>query len=175
MVDRLELARKGDPGALEWAHERYFPGARRWVRARLPERLQNTPDIERCITDAFTQALTLLDSQDENEGRFQLSLRGHLQIRLRNLSGKKSSDETVTLDEFQSLLEGKIGPQSCRLYESALDQISDFDREVIVGRIEFGFAYGDLAEMLGKPTPDDARTAVKEALTRLVEVMCDEG
>ena len=174
MVDRLQAAREGNPEALEWARERYLGGARRWVRARLPKYLHHTFDIEPCIADAFTKALEHLDSLDTNEGAFQLSLRDHLQSGIRALHGERVGDETVTVGEIQSPLEGVLGLESCRRYESALKGVSDSDREAIVGRIEFGFDYRELAEMLGKPTPEAARAAIAEAVSRLVEVMCHE-
>jgi len=174
MAERLQSARKGNPEALEWARKRYLRGARRWVRARLPKCLHHSPDIEGYIADAFTQALEHLDSFDSDEGTFQLSLRDHLQIRIHNLHSDKPGDETVTMEEIQSPLEGVIDSETWGRYESALNSLCDSDREAIVGRIEFGFGYRELAEMLGKPTPEAARAAVAEAVNRLVEVMCHE-
>jgi DNA-directed RNA polymerase specialized sigma24 family protein len=174
MVERLQSAREGNTEALKWARERYLRGARQWVRARLPKYLHHTFDIEPCIADAFSQALEHMDSLETSEGAFQLSLRQNLQAGIRALHNDKFGDETVTIEEIQSPLEGVIGPESCRRYESALNSVSGSDREAIVGRIEFGFGYRELAEMLGKPTPEAARAAVAEAVNRLVEVMCHE-
>src|SRR5260370_8467578 len=120
MVERLQSAREGNPEALEWARERYLGGARRWVRARLPKYLHHTFDIEPCIAAAFTQALEHLDSLDSNEGAFQLSLRDKLQTGIRALHGETSGDETVTIGEIQSPLEGVVAQESCHRYEPPL-------------------------------------------------------
>jgi DNA-directed RNA polymerase specialized sigma24 family protein len=37
-------------------------------------------------------------------------------------------------------------------YERALQQLSEADREAIVGRLELGYSYEELAEALGKPS-----------------------
>src|SRR5260370_35868595 len=164
MIERLEAAREGNPEALEWARKRYLGGARRWVRARLPKHLHHTLDIEPCIADAFTQALEHLDSLETSEGAFQLNLRNNLQTRIRALRSDQFGDETVTVEEIQSPLEGVIGRESCREYESALKSVSNSDREAIVGRIEFAFIYRELSEMLGMSAPDVVRSHVSTPL-----------
>ena len=45
------------------------------------------------------------------------------------------------------------------------------DREAIIGRVEMGYSYEELAEALGKPTADSARKAARRALVRLAEEM----
>jgi RNA polymerase sigma-70 factor (ECF subfamily) len=76
-----------------------------------------------------------------------------------------------TPDDHASPLEQAIGVQAVEQYEHALARLSSQDREAIVARIEMGFSYGELAVMLGKPTPDAARVAVSRALVRLAEAM----
>ena len=55
--------------------------------------------------------------------------------------------------------------------ETALASLSSADREALIGRLEFGYSFDELASVLGKPTPDAARMAVKRALTRLLAVL----
>ena len=40
-----------------------------------------------------------------------------------------------------------------------------------VARVEMGYNYEELAEVLGKPTPDAARKAAQRVLVRLAEEM----
>jgi RNA polymerase sigma-70 factor (ECF subfamily) len=56
-------------------------------------------------------------------------------------------------------------------YESALQQLRLDDQDAIVAKLELGYAYGEIAVMLGKPSADAARVAVSRALVRLAEVM----
>ena len=45
------------------------------------------------------------------------------------------------------------------------------EREAIIGRVELGYSYQELALMLEKPTADAARKAAQRALVRLAEEM----
>ena len=51
------------------------------------------------------------------------------------------------------------------------DELRESDRDAIVGRLELGLSYDELAELLGKPSPDAARKAAQRALVRLVDDM----
>jgi RNA polymerase sigma-70 factor (ECF subfamily) len=72
-----------------------------------------------------------------------------------------------------SPLEQLIGKQMLDRYESALAQLKPEDREAVVGRLEFGLAYNELAAALGKNSPDAARMAVSRALLKIAEAMRD--
>ena len=56
-------------------------------------------------------------------------------------------------------------------YERALERLKPEEREAIIARVELGYSYDELAEALGKPTPDAARKAAQRALVRLAEEM----
>jgi DNA-directed RNA polymerase specialized sigma24 family protein len=56
-------------------------------------------------------------------------------------------------------------------YEAALAELSEQDRSMVVGRVEFGLPWRDIAELGGKPSEDAARMAVSRALVRLAHVM----
>jgi DNA-directed RNA polymerase specialized sigma24 family protein len=174
MYERLRSAQKGNPADLEWARQRYIPGSRRWFRARLPKYLLRSVDVDRCVADAFEEALQTIDPLGSWEGAFQLSLRNNLQTKIRHLEGELSTLDTETADELQSPLQEAVGLSGCRSYESALGNMSDSNRHAVVARIEFGFGYHELAEMLGQPTPEAARAVVVEAVNKLAEAMCDE-
>ena len=50
-------------------------------------------------------------------------------------------------------------------------RISKEEREAIIGRVEMEYSYEDLADALGKPSPEAARKAARRALLRLAEEM----
>jgi RNA polymerase sigma-70 factor (ECF subfamily) len=70
-----------------------------------------------------------------------------------------------------SPLEQAIGSEALERYEAALARLRSEDRDSINGRVELGYTYEELAEALGKPTPDAARKAAQRALIRLAEEM----
>jgi DNA-directed RNA polymerase specialized sigma24 family protein len=52
-----------------------------------------------------------------------------------------------------------------------LKRLRAADREAILGRLELGYSYEQLALILKKPTPGAARLAVRRALLRLSDEM----
>ena len=70
-----------------------------------------------------------------------------------------------------SPLEEAIGREAVERYERALTRLRPEDREAIIARVEMGYTYEELAQALGKPTPDAARKAAQRALVRLAEEM----
>jgi DNA-directed RNA polymerase specialized sigma24 family protein len=74
-------------------------------------------------------------------------------------------------DNGLSPLEAAIGKEGVAKYETALQSLRDEDRQAIVGRVEMGYSYQELAVMFGKPSPDAARISVSRALMKLAEVL----
>lgn len=56
-------------------------------------------------------------------------------------------------------------------YERALAALRPEDREAIIARVEMGYSYEEMADLLGKPSTDAARKAAQRALVRLAEEM----
>ena len=77
----------------------------------------------------------------------------------------------LEVDRKASPLEAAIGRESLDRYERALAMLRPDEREAIIGRVEMGYSYEELAEALGKPSPDAARKAAQRALVRLIQQM----
>jgi len=60
-------------------------------------------------------------------------------------------------------------------YETALASLSVTDREAIIGRLELGLSFQELADAMHKPSADAARIAVTRALVRLTASMGETG
>ena len=58
-----------------------------------------------------------------------------------------------------------------RAYDSALERLSDEDREAVVLRVDFEVPYGEIARIMGKPSAEAAQMAVGRALVRLAREM----
>jgi DNA-directed RNA polymerase specialized sigma24 family protein len=74
-----------------------------------------------------------------------------------------------------SPLEQAIGAQALARYDAALAALEADEQQAIIGRLELGYDYGELAAALGKPSRDAARQAVRRAVLRLAERMRDVG
>ena len=79
--------------------------------------------------------------------------------------------DDIEIDSAESPLEQAIGREAVECYEQALARLKAEEREAIIARVEMGYSYEELAEALGKPTPDAARKAAQRALVRLAEEM----
>jgi RNA polymerase sigma-70 factor (ECF subfamily) len=70
-----------------------------------------------------------------------------------------------------SPLEKAIGREALDRYETALSRLRPIEREAIIGRLELGYSFRDLAVALGKPSSEAARLTVTRAIVRLAQEM----
>ena len=75
------------------------------------------------------------------------------------------------MDERPSPLDLAIANQALDSYEQAMDTLGEDDRDAIVGRVELGLSYAELASLLGKPSAEAARKAAQRALVKLAGAM----
>jgi RNA polymerase sigma-70 factor (ECF subfamily) len=71
----------------------------------------------------------------------------------------------------RSRVEETVGVETMAAYEQALRRLKPEEQEAVIGRIELGLSYDELALALEKPTADAARKAAQRALVRLAEEM----
>ena len=123
------------------------------------------------------QTLRRLDSfEPTRDGGFHAYLRRAVQNRLidevrrasRAPHGPLSSDYP---DTRPSPVEEIIGRQALDRYEAAMATLAPEEREAVVARIELGCSYAEIAEALGKSSPDAVRMQISRALLKLAKVM----
>jgi RNA polymerase sigma factor (sigma-70 family) len=73
--------------------------------------------------------------------------------------------------DTHSPLDLAIGAETRAWYERALATLTDDEQALIFLRLELGLSFEEIAEQLGKPSPDAARMAVKRAVKLLVSEM----
>lgn len=174
----LERVRHGDDEALEQLLRRYVPALRRWARGRLPRWARDLADTEDMVQETVLKTLHNLQTfEHRHEGALQAYLRQAVMNRIRDECRRVGRRPAVgelndeIADASISPLEATVGVQTLERYETALQILRPEDREAVVARIEMGYAYGEIAVMLGKASPDAARVAVSRALIRLAEVL----
>ena len=176
----LERARAGDADALDRLFARHVKPLRRWISGRLPKWARDMADTDDLVQDALLQTFKRIEVFDpRGPGALQAYLRQAVFNRVRDeLRRKGRRPESTDLDNVdlasdQSPLEDAIGSEAVDRYERALQRLRPEDREAIVARVELGYTYEELAEALGKPTPDAARKAAQRALLKLASEMKD--
>ena len=174
----LERARAGDAAALNQLLRRYLPRLSRWASGRLPRWARDVSDTDDLVQDTLVRTMANLDHfEPRGEGALQAYLRGAVMNRIRDeIRRRQRIPAAATLDgnlpaDTRSPLEETLGAEVLAWYDRALEALDPESREAVVGRIEMGFSFAELAEALGKSSPDAARMAVSRALVKLAEVM----
>jgi RNA polymerase sigma-70 factor, ECF subfamily len=174
----IDKARRGDQEALERLFSRHLKPLQRWARGRLPKWARDLADTDDLVQDTLLQTFKRIGAfEPRRVGALQAYLRQAVLNRLRDELRRKGRQphatdlEGLEADGTQSPLEEAIGREAVERYERALERLRPEEREAIIARVEMDYTYDELAEALGKPTPDAARKAAQRALVRLAEEM----
>jgi RNA polymerase sigma-70 factor (ECF subfamily) len=174
----LDRAKAGDAEALDALFARYLRPLQRWASGRLPPWARSAAETHDLVQDTLLNAFrTIGRFEPRREGAFQAYLRQAVMNRIRDeLRRVCARPMTATFDETVhghgvSPLERAMTLEKLEQYEGALANLSADDREAIIGRVELGYTYQELAASLDKPSADAARMAVTRALVRLAEEM----
>ena len=175
LLDRVQA---GDQAALEALFARYLKPLQHWASGRLPRWARDAADTHDLVQDTLLNAFRKIGSfEPRREGAFQAYLRQAVMNRIRDhIRRTGTRPASATFDEFDhehgsSPLEDVIGLEAFERYEAALTRLAPVEREAIIGRVELGRTYDELASALEKPSADAARMAVARALIRLAEEM----
>jgi RNA polymerase sigma factor (sigma-70 family) len=173
----LVRVRHGDRQALDTLFSRLLPPLHRWARGRLPRWARSGADTGDIVQEALLSTLGKLEGFDSARRH---SLRAYLRQAIRNricdavrksVRSPSVALEGIDLVSRASPLEDAIGEENAFRYREALALLDTDDQDLIVGRIELGYSYEQLALATGRPTPDAARMAVRRALLRLAEAL----
>ena len=174
----LERVRAGDTAALNRLMDRYLPRLSRWASGRLPRWARDLSDTDDLVQDTLIRSVANLGHfEARGEGALQAYLRGAVMNRIRDEIRRKRRtpalgplDSTIASDG-KSPLETAIGSEALAKYDRALERLDAETREAVIARIEMGCSYAEIAEAMGKSSPDAARMTVSRALVRLAEEM----
>ncbi len=174
----LRRAQEGDTQALNRLFGRYMSPLRRLAHRRVPAWARNAMDTGDLVQDTILQAFKRLKFfEPRRDGALLGYLRRSLLNRIRDQfrwasrhPGSVELDDTA-VDDGASPLELTISEEERERYRAGLAKLRPSDREAIIGRVELGYSYEQLALVLRKSTPEAARLAVRRALVKLGEQM----
>jgi RNA polymerase sigma-70 factor (ECF subfamily) len=178
----ITRAQRGDEDAFNRLLARHVMPLRRWASGRLPVWARAVTDTDDLVQDTLLRTFKRLgDFEPRGGGALQAYLRQAVLNRIRDEIRRKSRRrETTELDDVEadtglSPLDLAIGREAVDCYERALERLTPEEREAIISRIEMGYSYQELAEVLGKPSAEAARKSAQRALVRLIEEMRRAG
>jgi RNA polymerase sigma-70 factor (ECF subfamily) len=174
----LRRAREGDPGALDNLFERVTGPLLRWAHRRLPQWARDGADTADIVQDVLSRAFPRLE-RFENEG--PRALRAYLRQCVRNRivdevrraerHAPHQSIQGVDLPAPGSVLDDVIAAEGLSRYRECLARLPEPMQELIVGRLELGYNFEQLALVTDRRSPDAARMALRRALMQLAEEM----
>ncbi len=177
-IELVERVRQGDRDALERLIARHVGPLRRYVSGRLPRWARDLADTDDLVQDTLLRTFTRIgDFEVRGAGALLAYLRQAVtnrvrdELRRRARGPERVDGEGLELAAEGSPLEEAMGREAFARYEAALQRLKKEEREAIVGRVEMEYSYAELADALGKPTPEAARKAAQRALLRLAEEM----
>jgi len=172
----------GDDDARERLFARYLPVMRRFAHGRLPASARALSETDDLVQTAMIRALNRLGSfEPRREGAFLAYLRQILlnivreEIRRSRRRPAGSEDAETVAGGGPSPIEQAVGRDMLERYERALLELPEASREAVLLRIEFGYAFPEIASALGLNTTSAARMMVTRALVRVAERMGRDG
>jgi RNA polymerase sigma factor (sigma-70 family) len=176
----LAKARAGDPRALSALFRQQGSALRRWARGRLPSWARRVTDTADVVQDALLQTFRHLDRfEDRGRGALQAYLRqavdNRIRDELRRIGRRPLADvdaHSIRLrDQGPSPFDVAADAEHEHAYKDALSSLTPEERQLVVGRLELGYSYDQLALVSGRPTVEAARMAVRRAVTKLARRM----
>ena len=175
-VELLVRARAGDAAALDEVFARAIPLLKRWASGRLPRWTRDMIDTDDLVQETVVNTLKHIDVFEYRaDSALQAYLRQAVMNRIRNEIRRAmrhpapSPLDSAAPDAGLSPLEELIGKQAVEAYDKAMTALEPEEREAIIGRVELGLSYAELATAMGRPSADAARMAVARALLKLAK------
>ena len=175
-VELLARARAGDEGALNEVFARAIPLLKRWASGRLPRWARDMIDTDDLVQETVVNTLKHIDVFEYRvDAALQAYLRQAVMNRIRNeIRRAMRHPAPATLDSAApdaalSPLEELLGKETVEAYDEAMAALEREEREAIIGRVELGLSYAELASAMGRPSADAARMAVGRALLKLAK------
>lgn len=159
---------------LEWLFARLLPALARWAHGRLPRELRRRCDTMDLVQDACLGALRQFpDLDDRDPAQVDFYLRQAIRNRIRDEARRARVAESGP-SEVPELADGRPGPheealetEERRRYRAALLELEPDDQQLIVGRVDLGLGYDELARATGRSSAEATRSAVRRAMFRL--------
>ncbi|MEO7793652.1 MAG: sigma-70 family RNA polymerase sigma factor [Thermoanaerobaculia bacterium] len=154
-----------------------LPFFQRWAHGRLPSYARRRMDTGDLVQEAIVGVLRNLGEIDTADPE---ALRKYLVVAIRNRicdevrrasHGEVANRSSEPADLRASPLDEAIDSENRRQYRVALLALDEEDQILLVGRIDMGLSFEELAVVTRRPSPDAARVATRRAALRLARRM----
>lgn len=178
-IQLIDRARAGDQEAVDRLFARHVRPLQRWASGRLPRWARDVSDTDDLVQETLLQTFKRIGQfEPRGSGALLAYLRQAILNRVREELRRKGRRPEVTRlsgleleSNLSSPLEQAIGQEALDRYDRALQRLKPEEQNAVIGRVELGYTYEELAEALDKPSAEAARKAAQRALVRLAEEM----
>ncbi len=163
--------------AIERVIATLLPFFHRWTHGRLPSYARRRLDTGDIVQEAIVGVLRNLGQIDTADPQalakyLAIAIRNRIADEVRRAShGEVANRITDPPDPRASPLDEAIDSESHRHYRVALLSLAADDQTLLVGRIELGLSFEELALVTRRHSPDAARIATRRAALRLARAM----
>lgn len=155
-----------------------LPSLRRWAHGLLPQGARRRADTEDLVQDAVVGVLRVIG---EGSSVHPAALRRYLMTAIQNRirdevkrcgKGEVRNLGLCTETELRQATEERAAEsENQREYRLALLKLEEDDKLLLIGRIELGLTYEELAIATGRRSPAAARMAARRAALRLARTL----
>jgi RNA polymerase sigma factor (sigma-70 family) len=177
-MELIVRAKTGDADAVEALLQRCLPALKRWTHGRLPYAARGALDTDDIVQTVIMQWLRRLP-------QFQPTQVGATMAYLRRSALNRIRDEVRRITrqpppselpedvpgEAPTQLELTIQSEDYDRYRAALMQLRQYDRELILARIEAGWSAAEIALNFDFASVEAARMAVLRATRQLARLL----
>ena len=176
----LARAKRGSRPALNTLADWYSSWLRKWARGRLPVWVRGAVDTSDVVQDALSRTFSRLAwFEPAHAGALRGYLRRAVENRIRDQLRRAAYRQTVGAGDLANRthvdgatqLQQLMDDEAWGRYLDGLKCLNARDRRLLVGRVELGYNYRQLAFVERMPSADAARKAVRRALVRLSGAM----
>ncbi|WP_223789742.1 RNA polymerase sigma factor [Marinicella meishanensis] len=176
----LRKVKQGDDDAKERLFAIYLPLLTRWAHGRLPAHARSLSETADMVQLTLFKALQKLpEFEHRGEGAFLAylrqvllnSVRKEIQKQQRRHKLAPMDSEQEVRDAEPSVLDQVMGQRLMAAYESALQQLSERDREAVILRLELDFSFPEIAEAMDLNSANAARMLVTRSFDKLASHM----
>ena len=177
-VELLARARQGDQQALARVFERAIPPLKAWASGRLPRWARGILDTDDLVQETVMRTLGRLDVFEYREDAgltayLRQAVMNRIKNELRRAIRKPPAAplDSGIEDDSLSPLEALVGKKTLEMYDTALARLEPGERELVIGRVELGLSFSELAAASDRPSADAARMALGRALVKLASYL----
>ena len=163
--------------AIERVIATLLPFFHRWTHGRLPTYARRRMDTGDIVQEAIVGVLRNLGEIDTADPQalakyLAIAIRNRIADEVRRAShGEVANRSSEPADGRASPLEEAIDSENRRHYRRALLALGEDDQALLVGRIELGLSFEELALVTRRHSADAARVATRRAAFRLARAM----